>query len=93
MGLEILVERAAPPPLAAVVAKLPDAMIVMIDGALQPPGAAPSVTEWRDVRLRTAAGTVTLVRRPGGIAVIVFGNADAALVAAQRAVAAAVEAA
>jgi hypothetical protein len=61
-------------------------MVAMVDGALQMPGAivAPS---WRDVRLRFPAGTITLARRPGGVAVVVFGNADEALRAAQRQVA------
>jgi hypothetical protein len=61
-------------------------LVAMIDGQLQPPGA--TVPEsWRDVRLRFPAGTVTLARRPGGVAVVVFGNADATLQEAQRLVA------
>jgi hypothetical protein len=61
----------------------------MVDNALRPASAAPP-DEWRDVRLRTPAGMVTLRRQPDGVAVIVFGNADAALQAVQRAVADAV---
>jgi len=58
-------------------------MVAMVDGALQMPGATVAAS-WRDVRLRFPAGTITLARRPGGVAVVVFGNADEALRAAQR---------
>src|SRR5690242_7990675 len=60
--------------------------IIMVDGALVPPSAPPPST-WREVRLRTPAGMVTLASRGGAIAVTVFGNADAALRDAQRKVA------
>ena len=90
MGLEIVVPDETPPPLEEVVARLHadgvTAMVVMIDGALVAPGK-PLPTEWRDARLRTPAGTVTLARRPGAIAVVVFGNADADLRRAQEQVA------
>ncbi len=62
-------------------------MIVMVDGALQMPGAQPPET-WKDVRLRFPVGTVTLARRAGGVAVVVFGNADAGLQQAQQQLAA-----
>ena len=69
--------------LAALAARGLRGMVAMVDGVLQMPGAtvAPS---WRDVRLRFPAGTITLARRPGGVAVVVFGNADETLRAAQR---------
>lgn len=90
MGLELVVERAVPLSFPSLLERLAAlglaASIVMVDGALAAPGANPP-NEWRDVRLRTRAGTVTLARRPGGVAVLVFGNADAALQQAQRAIA------
>jgi hypothetical protein len=58
----------------------------MIDGALQMPGAIVPET-WRDLRVRFPVGTITLARRGSDIAVVVFGNADAPLAAAQAAVA------
>ena len=48
--------------------------------------ATPPVT-WRDARLRTPAGVVTLRRVPSGVAVVVFGNADEPLRTAQRTIA------
>ena len=68
---------------AALAARGLRGMVVMVDGALQMPGTIVPET-WRDVRLRFPAGTVTLARRPGGVAVVVFGNADAALQDVQR---------
>ena len=52
----------------------------------QGPGAIPPAV-WRDARIRTPAGVVTLRRVPSGVAVVVFGNADDALRAAQRTIA------
>jgi hypothetical protein len=88
MGLEILV-HAEPGP--AAVARLLErlasegiaASVLMVDGALVHPSAPPPAS-FRDLRLRTPAGTVTLSRRAGGLAVLVFGNADPALVAVQQ---------
>ena len=95
MGLEILVPRDRALPLGPVLDALGKAgvpaVVAMADNALRPPGA-PLPDEWRDVRLRTPAGMVTLRRQTAGIAVLVFGNAEAALQAAQRAVADAVRA-
>jgi precorrin isomerase len=89
MGLEHVVPG-DPPPLIEVLARLAAdgvaAMIAMVDGQLVMPTAAPPAT-WREVRLRTPAGTITLARRPTGTAIVVFGNADPALVAAQQAIA------
>jgi hypothetical protein len=92
MGLEITVDRAAPFPLEPVLDRLAAGglvcRVVMVDTLLCDP-AAPSPRVWRDVRLKTPHGMVTLVARPGGTAVVVFGNAGAALQEDQRKVAAA----
>jgi hypothetical protein len=94
MGQEEIVEG-APPSLRELLERLSSvglpATVMMVDGALQMPGLVPE-GDWRDVRLRTPAGTVTLARRPAGVAVVVFGNADEALRAAQRQVADAIRA-
>lgn len=98
MGLEILITAGTSPttPEAAFrVASLLRALsaegfpttIMMVDGALVLPTAPPPHT-WRDLRLRTPAGTITLARRPTGYAVVVFGNAAPALVDAQSRIAA-----
>ncbi|HEV8307362.1 MAG TPA: hypothetical protein VGW35_06800 [Methylomirabilota bacterium] len=96
MGLEIVVPRPGPCPLGPVLDALAAAglpsTVAMVDNALRP-AEAPPPDEWRDVRLRTPAGMVALRRHAGGVAVVVFGNADAALQAAQRAVAEAVRSA
>lgn len=90
MGLEILVPCRTPFPLAGMLGALGHAglpsTVAMVDNVLQGPGAMVP-EEWRDVRLRTPAGTVTLRRQPSGVAVIVFGNADEKLRDAQRRVA------
>ena len=90
MGLEVVVPRVASVDLAAFLdrlgaAGLPTAL-AMVDNVLQGPGAIPP-TVWRDARLRTPAGVVTLRRVPSGVAVVVFGNADEPLRAAQRTIA------
>ncbi len=91
MGLEAFAPRAEVPALSALVDELHAAglevMVVMIDGALVSP-RAPKPEAWRDVRVRTPAGTLTLLRRDGGIAVVVFGNADEPLRAMQQRLAA-----
>lgn len=90
MGLEVTVAEGAARSLAETLAALEadglSALVAMIDGQLCAFGAPPPAT-WREARLRTPAGTVTLVKRGGVIAVVVFGNADAALVDAQARVA------
>ena len=93
MGLEVFVARpGATCPLDALVATLAArgvvATVMMVDNQLCMPGA-PIRADWSDARLRTAAGTVTLRRRPDGVALLVFGNADPALQEAQRQIAAA----
>jgi hypothetical protein len=65
--------------------------LVMIDGRLVLPNT-PIPEGWREVRLRSPAGTLTLARRSAGVSVVVFGNADAALQAAQEKAAALIEA-
>ena len=100
MGLESFVSREATatgtdcplaPLLESLAARGLTATVMMLDNQLCMPGAALPST-WSDVRLRTAAGTVSIKRRPGGVAVLVFGNADEALVAAQRTIAEAIAA-
>lgn len=91
MGLELVVARSSPLELAAALGRLAAiwaAQVVMVDGRLHAPGA-PVPAGWRDVRLHTTAGMLSLKRRPDGIAVVVFGNAEGPLVDAQQAVAAA----
>jgi hypothetical protein len=89
MGLSTLVPRRDVPSLSELLetlarAGLPSSLL-MVDNQLVSPKVPPPST-WRDVRLKTPAGTVTLKRDAQGIAVTVFGNADAALLAAQEAV-------
>ena len=90
MGLEIKVDGAAD--VAQAIARLAGegfpCAVLMVDGQLVMP-RAPLPAAWREVRLKTPAGMVTLARKADGIAVLVFGNADAPLVAAQERVAAA----
>jgi len=84
MGLELTIDGARP--LAEALARLAEsgapASIVMIDGALVMPGAAPPPS-WSDVRVKTAAGTFALKRRGDAVSVVAFGNADAAAQAMQ----------
>ena len=91
MGLEVVVPRVASVGArrASRPARAPPgsrARLAMVDNVLQGPGAIPPAV-WRDARLRTPAGIVTLRRVPSGVAVVVFGNADEPLRAAQRTVA------
>ena len=90
MGLEVVVPRVSAVGLATLLdrlaaAGLPSAL-AMVDNVLQGPGATPPPA-WRDVRLRTPAGVVTLRRVPSGVAIVVFSNADEPLRAAQRTIA------
>jgi hypothetical protein len=62
--------------------------IVMVDGQLVMPNATPPAS-WSDVRLKTPAGTFALKRQGGNVAVVVFGNADAAALAMQSQIVAA----
>ncbi len=81
-SLATLLERLA-------AAGLPSALL-MVDNQLVSPRLPPP-SQWSDVRLKTPAGTITLKRRPDGVALTVFGNADAALLAAQELVVAALQ--
>ena len=85
MGLEVTVDGARP--LAEALARLAEggapSTIVMIDGALVMPGAPPP-PGWRDVRVKTPAGTFALKRRGDAVSVVAFGNADAAAQAMQQ---------
>lgn len=90
MGVEQIVPVQGPVPLAPVLDRLAAAgcpcTVLMIDGGLWPPGR-PVPDGWREARLKTPAGMVTLARRPDGIALVVFGNAGDELRAAQAAIA------
>ncbi len=92
MGVELVVPVQGPCSLGPVLERLAAAghacAVLMIDGALWPPGR-PFPDAWRETRLKTPAGMVTLARRPGGIALVVFGNAGEELRAMQAAIAAA----
>lgn len=94
MGMELFVPGGSPV-FTQFLERLLDAgmvaTVVMVDGRLHPPtGTIPP--HWEDVRLRLAEGMISLKRRPDGIAVVVFGNADATLTAAQRTIAEALRA-
>ena len=88
MGLEVTVDGARP--LGEALALLAEggapSTILMIDGALVMPGAAPP-SGWSDVRLKTPAGTFALKRRGDAVSVVAFGNADAAARAMQERIA------
>jgi hypothetical protein len=90
VGLEVVVPRVAAVEIAMLLERLAEAglpsTLAMVDNVLQGPGATPPAA-WRDVRLRTPAGMVTLRRIPSGVAVVVFGNAEGPLRAAQRTIA------
>jgi hypothetical protein len=58
----------------------------MIDGELAFPDEAPPET-WRELRVGTPGGMVTLLREEGRIRLVVWGNADANLRAAWNALA------
>lgn len=62
------------------------AQMRMVDGELALPDEAPP-EEWKEVRLGTPAGMVTLARRGQEIAVVTWGNADEAMQRAWNAVA------
>ncbi len=94
MGMDLKVPRVDVVSIARVIERLAaagmTASVVMVDGQLHAPSA--TVPDgWREVRLRLAAGTVTVRVQPDGISVMVFGNADAALINAQRAIATAIK--
>ncbi|HZS33513.1 MAG TPA: hypothetical protein VFC42_09060 [Methylomirabilota bacterium] len=90
MGLEVVVPRLGSVGLGTLIERLAaaglPASVAMVDNVLQGPGATPPAA-WRDVRLRTPAGVIALRRVQSGVAVVVFGNADERLQAAQRTIA------
>jgi hypothetical protein len=82
--MEAIVAR-ADCPLDLLLARLAEvglpSTIVMVDGGLVMPNEPPPLG-FTDVRVKTPAGTLALKQRADGIAVVAFGNADAALQAA-----------
>ncbi|MDB4968483.1 MAG: hypothetical protein JWN44_4172 [Myxococcales bacterium] len=85
MGLRTSVENARPlgEALVRLAAAGAPSQIVMVDGALVMPGST-APARWADVRLKTPAGTLALKQEGHAVAVVVFGNADAALLAMQQ---------
>ncbi len=90
MGMSKLVATRETPSMAKLLEDLARAglpsTIVMVDNQLVSPRVPPP-SAWRDVRLKTPAGTVSLKRDANGVSVTVFDNADEALVRAQEAIA------
>jgi hypothetical protein len=88
MGLELTVTHAGRPlPAWADVAGLLarhgfPVQMRMIDGELAFPDEAPPEA-WRELRLGTPAGMVTVRREPDRVALVTWGNADAALLQAR----------
>src|SRR5258708_38254654 len=64
------------------------AQMRMIDGQLAFPDEEPP-PDWRELRISTADGMVTVRREDAGVTVVTWGNADAAMQRAWNAVAAA----
>ncbi len=58
----------------------------MIDDELAFPNEEPPA-EWRELRIGTPAGMVSMKREAGGIRLVVWGNADAAMLQARDAIA------
>jgi len=90
MGLDLVVTGGAARSVASIADLLTAAdipvTIVMVDGALVAPGKL-EVAAWRDLRLRTPEGMMTLLRRGDDLQIVVFGNASAPLRALQERVA------
>ena len=59
------------------------ATLRMIDGQLAFPDEAPS-EDWRELRVSLSGGMVTVRRNVVGFELVIWGNADAALLAAWR---------
>jgi hypothetical protein len=85
MGRTVSVDEARP--LIELLANEPDFTIMMIDGQLVPPDATVPAS-WRDVRIKTPAGTLAIKRDGERVDIVGFGNDDA-LNAMQERVAAA----
>jgi hypothetical protein len=62
------------------------AQLRMIDGQLAFPDESPA-DDWRELRVGTALGMVTIRREPERVTVVTWGNADAALLRAWNALA------
>jgi hypothetical protein len=88
MGIEAVVSGARLLEEAMADLATDEIVIVMVDGQLVSPAAAPP-QRWHEVRLRSQAGMVTVMRRGEAVAVVVFGNATPELLELQRRVAAA----
>jgi hypothetical protein len=58
----------------------------MIDGDLAFPDEEPPAS-WRELRVGTAAGMITLRREPDGVRLVIWGNAEPALVQSRDAIA------
>jgi hypothetical protein len=89
MGVEQSVTFAGPvPDWPAVRARLGErnypVQMRMIEGELAFPDEAPPA-EWREIRVGTPGGMVTLRREPGRVTFVVWGNADAAMLRARNA--------
>jgi hypothetical protein len=83
MGMERVVAFAGPAPSWAAIQKELAAAglsvtVRMIDGLPAFPDEIPP-DDWREVRISTPSGMMTLAKQSGGIAVVVWGNADATL--------------
>jgi hypothetical protein len=97
MGQERVVRFAGEPPeWPAIQAKLAErglaAAVRMIDGLPAFPDEVPE-PGWKELRIGFASGMVTLRRGPNQLACVVWGNADAALLESQQALADACQAA
>lgn len=92
MGMEHTVRFSGQkvPPLPEILAVLEEhnfpVQVRMVDGELTLPDEVPP-DEWKEVRLGTSAGMVTLVRRGQELTVVTWGNADGAMQSAWNAVA------
>ena len=75
MGVEIVVDEVVVVRWPELLAAVAPATIVMVDGALVMP--QPTVPDgWRDVRIKTAAGTFAVKRSGVAVSVVAFGNVD-----------------
>ncbi len=92
MGLELAVALDSWPGWPVLLARLAaagiDAPVKMVDGLPAFPGEVPE-PDCAEIRLGLAAGMVTLRRAGDSVRLVVWGNADAGLLAARDAVAAA----
>jgi hypothetical protein len=62
------------------------AVLRIIDGELAFPDETPPAA-WRELRLGTSQGMLTLRQVPDGVALVIWGNADQSLIQARNAVA------